>query len=276
MSVHRVAALQMVGGPDLERNLERARGLIERAARAGAGLAVLPEVFACVDLGQSRELGAAERDSNGPIRDFLRAMAREHGIALVGGTVPVAEGGGLPRAACLLVDADGEERARYDKMHLFDVDLPDARREYRESAYFSAGDEVVTVPMAFGLLGLAVCYDLRFPELFRVQFQRGMRVLALPSAFTRLTGEAHWHVLVRARAIENQCFVIAANQGGRHSPLRESYGGSLIVDPWGRVLASAATGEAVLLADIDTAVLEDVRRRLPTAAHQRLRLPDAG
>ncbi|MFM7785548.1 MAG: carbon-nitrogen hydrolase family protein, partial [Gammaproteobacteria bacterium] len=219
-------------------------------------------------------LGSAERGEGGPLRAFLSGLARAHGIWLVGGTIPVLGEGERPRAACILYAPDGSERARYDKIHLFDVDLPDRQGSYRESDRIEPGTRIVTADTPFGVLGLAICYDLRFPEFFRVQFQRGMTLMVLPSAFTRITGEAHWHALLRARAIENQCWVVAPNQGGRQSATRESYGGSVIVDPWGRVLASAGTGEAVLLAPLDPAVHAEARGRLPVDAHQRLRVPD--
>jgi nitrilase len=274
MSGRALAAVQMVSTVDLEANLRAAERLIAEAAGRGAGLVVLPEAFACADPARTLALGAAERGGEGPLRRFLAGLARRHGIWLVGGTIPLSDAGERPRAACLLFDPEGVERARYDKMHLFDVDLPDAQQSYRESARMSPGDRIVTAETPFGVLGLAVCYDLRFPEMFRVQFQRGMSLLVLPSAFTRLTGEAHWHVLLRARAIENQCWVVAPNQGGLQTATRECYGGSVIIDPWGTVLASASTGEAVLVAEPDTAMLEALRRRLPVAAHQRVRVPD--
>ncbi|MBK6584735.1 MAG: carbon-nitrogen hydrolase family protein [Gammaproteobacteria bacterium] len=276
MSSARVAALQMISGGNVAGNLQVAEALIADAAGRGASLLVLPEAFACYDSEQSAALGAAERFADGPLRCFLAAQARRHRVFLVGGTIPITGADALPRAACLLYGPDGAELARYDKLHLFDVDLPDAQRCYRESAFYAPGAEVVSALTPCGLLGLAVCYDLRFPEMFRVLFQRGADVLALPSAFTRMTGEAHWHVLLRARAIENQAFVIAAAQGGRHSAQRETWGGSAIIDPWGRVLASAASGVQVICADLDPGVLEEVRARLPVRSHQRIYVPDPG
>jgi len=273
----RVAAVQMLSTADVEANLDCARRLVGQAAAAGAVLAVLPEAFACADAARARELGAAERTPQGPLRSFLADTARHCGIALVGGTIPIAaDDGRRVRAASLLVDADGRERARYDKMHLFDVDLPDGVGAYRESATVEPGERIVCAELPFARLGLAVCYDLRFPELFRVQARRGMELLVLPSAFTAHTGEAHWHVLLRARAIENQCWVIAPNHGGRASATRLNWGGSAIIDPWGRVLASAATGEAVLVAELDPRVLATARERLPVAAHRRVEVPDPG
>lgn len=274
MTAQALAAVQMVSTVDLDANLRTAERLVSEAAARGAGLVVLPEAFACADPARTLALGAAERTPDGPLRQFLSGLAKRNGIWLVGGTIPLSDAGDRPRAACLLLDPEGVERARYDKMHLFDVDLPDAQRSYRESERMSPGERIVTAETPFGCVGLAVCYDLRFPEMFRVQFQRGMSVLVLPSAFTRVTGEAHWHVLLRARAIENQCWVVAPNQGGRQTPTRECYGGSVIIDPWGAVRASAATGESVLVVLPDPALREDVRQRLPVSAHQRLRVPD--
>jgi len=238
-------------------------------------MAVLPEAFACYDSERARQLGLAERQPDGPIRRFLAEEARRHGIILVGGTVPVAQAddSAPPHAACFVHDEEGREIARYDKMHLFDVDLPDEQRSYRESASYAAGSEAVCVATSIGMLGLGVCYDLRFPELFRLLRQRDMSLLALPSAFTRLTGAAHWHVLLRARAIENQVYVIAPDQGGLHTTTRVTYGGSVIIDPWGRVLGSAAQGEAVVIAEVDASVLADIRTRLPVQAHQRIHVP---
>ncbi|MCG3169101.1 MAG: Deaminated glutathione amidase [Pseudomonadales bacterium] len=267
----RVAALQMVSTDDVAHNLGRARELIAAAAARGARLVVLPEAFAYFGGTANAEVGCAECSADGPLRAFLAASAREHGIVLVGGTVPVADARapGRVRAACFVYDRSGREIARYDKIHLFDVDLPDAQRSYRESDTIEPGEDPVCVPGPCGTLGLGVCYDLRFPALFLALAERGMDVLALPSAFTRVTGEAHWHVLVRARAIENQVHVIAPNQGGRHSPTRETWGGTVIVDPWGRVLASAAGGEAVVVADIDPQERACAAARIPLARQRR-------
>ena len=277
MNPVRVAAIQMLSTADVAANLVAARRLVAQAAAAGAQLTVLPEAFACADASVSHGLGLEERDAGGPLRSFLSGLAREHGIALVGGTIPIGDDDGRRvRAACLLLGPDGSEIARYDKIHLFDVDLPDAVGAYRESATVAPGAEIVTADLPFGRLGLSVCYDLRFPELFRVQSARGMQILALPSAFTAHTGEAHWQVLVRARAIENQCWVIAPNHGGRASERRLNWGGSLIVDPWGRVLASAGTGEAVILADLDPGVLARASEQLPVAMHRRIHVADCG
>lgn len=276
MKALRVAAVQMVSGTAVAENLDNARRLTGEAAAMGARLVVLPEGFASLGSDDAAALGAAERDRGGPLRSFLAATAREYGVMLVGGTVPVGgeSAAARPRAACFVHGDDGRELARYDKIHLFDVDLPDRQRRYRESDSFEAGERLCCVQTACGMLGLAVCYDLRFPELFRGLSDRGMEILALPSAFTQVTGAAHWHVLVRARAIENQVFVIAAAQGGTHSATRHTWGGSAIVDPWGRVLASRAAGEGVVCADLDPGSLEEARARLPVLGHRRFYAPD--
>jgi predicted amidohydrolase len=273
----RVAAVQMISTADVAANLAAAERLIAQAAAGGAALVVLPEAFTCADSSRARELGEAERSSTGPLRSWLATMARSNGITLVGGTIPIGGGAdGRVSAACLLLAPDGTELARYDKIHLFDVELADAQQRYCESATYAPGSHLVTADLPFGRLGLTVCYDVRFPELYRLLAQRGVELLVVPSAFTRVTGEAHWHALMRARAIETQCYLIAPNQGGRQTERRESWGGSVIIDPWGRVLASAATGEDVLFADTDPALQADVRRRIPVGTHGRLRIHDPG
>lgn len=270
MAKHRVAAIQMVSGNDLATNLERAGVLIERAAGAGAELAVLPETFALFSARMQRELGESELDGRQQVRGFLRDQARQHGLWLVGGTLPIADANSQKAfASMLVIDAQGNEAARYDKMHMFDVDVGDAQGSYRESDTFTPGDAVTTVDTPLGKLGLAVCYDIRFPELFRAMVDQGAEIIAVPAAFTLLTGEAHWLPLLKARAIETQCYIIGANQGGQHSRSRSTSGGSVIIDPWGVVLAEAARGEACVVADIDREKLQKIRRNMPVADHRR-------
>ncbi len=275
----KVAAIQMVSVADTDRNLDAARRLVLEAARRGARLAVLPEVFAVLEGGPMRRFGEVEGE--GRIQDFLSGLARDAGLTLVGGTIPLLSrpgrsgpdrliGDGRVRAACLVFDERGRRVARYDKMHLFDVTVDDRQAEYSESRSYEAGEEVATVDTPAGRLGLSVCYDLRFPELYRELFRRGAQIVAVPSAFTRVTGEAHWESLLRARAIENQCYVIAAGQGGRHSDKRETWGRSMVIDPWGEVLAGLETGEGVAVAEADLAFLESVRRRMPVREHRAL------
>jgi len=264
-----IAAIQMVSGPEVDANLAQAAVLLAQAAAAGARLAVLPENFALMGLRETDKLTVAEADGDGPIQAFLGEQARRHGLWLVGGTIPLRGAGERARAACLLYDERGERVARYDKMHMFDVQVGD-QEAYRESATLEPGSEPVLVETPFGRLGLAVCYDLRFPELFRLLAGQGMQILALPSAFTATTGAAHWEVLLRARAVENLCYVVAAAQGGRHANGRETFGDSMIVEPWGRVLARRATGEGVVAAPIDLDHLRELRARFPALDHRRL------
>ena len=267
-----VAAIQMASSPNVGGNLMEAERLLAEAARAGAGLVVLPENFAFMGLEESDKVAIREQDGEGQIQNFLSQQARQLGIWLVGGTVPlVADAPDKVRAACLLYDDQGERVARYDKMHLFDVEVPDGDERYNESETIEPGSEVVVVDTPFGRLGLAVCYDLRFPELFRAMLDEGMEILALPSAFTAITGRAHWETLVRTRAIENLCCVIAANQGGYHVNGRETFGDSMVVDPWGNILARHPRGTGVVSAPLDLEQLRSTRQHFPSIEHRRLK-----
>ncbi len=274
------AAVQMISGADVAANLREAGRLLGRAAAAGAQLLVLPENFALMGLKESAKLAVREPEGDGPIQDFLAGQAARHGCWLVGGTIPlVAAAADKVRAACLLFDPQGRLAARYDKMHLFDVQVPGNQESYRESATIEPGDRPMVADTPFGRLGLAVCYDLRFPELFRALLDRGMELLALPAAFTAVTGRAHWEALLRARAIENLCYVIAAAQGGRHANGRETYGDSMIVDPWGVVLERWPHGPGLALAQLDRQRLDTIRRQFPAIQHRRSgwgHEPDAG
>lgn len=266
----RVAAIQMVSGPVVSENLDEAARLIDAAVADGAKLVVLPENFAIMPRSDVDRLAAVEKDGQGPIQEFLVAQARRHRVWLVGGTIPLAaNSANKVRAACLLFNDRGERVARYDKIHLFDVSL-DNGEQYLESRSFEPGDEVVVADTPCGKLGLAVCYDLRFPELFRRLLDRGAELFVVPAAFTAHTGKAHWEVLVRARAIENLAYVIAAAQGGRHANGRETHGDSMIVNPWGEVLARRARGSGHASADCDRARLQSVRASLPSIQHRRL------
>jgi len=270
--LNRVAAIQMVSGGDLAANLDAARQMTARAAQRGARLVVLPENFAFLGARDTDKLAIAETEGDGPIQQALADMAREHGVWLVGGTAPIrGTDGRRVRAACLVYDDAGVCRARYDKLHLFDVRI-DERETYAESRTLEPGDGgPVVVDTPVGRMGLAVCYDLRFPELFRELVNRGAELVAVPSAFTAVTGAAHWEILVRARAVENLCFIVAPDQGGEHPTGRKTFGESMIVDPWGRILARRGTGPGVVLAAIDLDELSAVRRRFPALDHRRLR-----
>lgn len=264
------AAIQMASGPQVGANLTEARRLIAMAARAGAGLAVLPENFALMPVREEDRILSAEPAGDGPIQTFLSAQAREHGLWLVGGTIPLRTADtARVRAACLAYDPKGNCVGRYDKIHLFDVRLANGEA-YEESRGIEAGTEAVVVQTDFGRLGLAVCYDLRFPELFRKLLDAGAEFVAVPSAFTAHTGRAHWEPLVRARAIENLTYVIAANQGGYHINGRETHGDSMIVSPWGEVLDRLARGSGVVLADYDADYQRRTRASLPSIDHRRL------
>lgn len=266
----KVAAVQMASGPQVAANLNEAARLIGRAAVAGAELVVLPENFALMPMQESDRLAAAEREGSGPIQDFLSTQARSHGLWLVGGTLPIRTADPRRvRAACLLFNDRGERVARYDKIHLFDVRL-DNGEEYNESAVIEPGTAPVMVDTPFGKLGLAVCYDLRFPELFRRLLDLGATIFAVPSAFTVPTGRAHWELLVRARAIENLAWVVAAAQGGYHLNGRETYGDSMIVNPWGEVLDRLSRGSGVVLGDLDKRYFEHTRARFPSIRHRKL------
>jgi nitrilase len=273
---NRVAAIQMVSTHDIAENLREAGRLLEEAAAFGAGIAVLPENFAVLATRQMIGCGRREADPDNLIRHFLAEQSARLGIWIVGGSLPIAsrpDGSTVKdrvRACCLVYDNEGKEVARYDKIHLFDAMVEDAHGQYRESDTFEPGDDVVVIDTPAGRLGLAICYDLRFPELFRKLREQRAEWVSLPSAFTWNTGDAHWHALLRARAIENQVWMVAAGQGGQNSERRHTYGHSMIVDPWGRVLAEIGEGPGVVTADLDRERLGEIRTRMPVWEHRRL------
>lgn len=271
----RAAALQMVSGPDQAANLKQAESLIARAASAGASLVVLPESFALFGDAQALRASAAlEAGDTPPLQGFLAAQARRHGIYLVGGTVAVAAADGRATASVFCYEPDGEQLGRYDKIHLFDAEVGDGSGGYRESRDYCPGDSLCVVETPFGMLGVVVCYDIRFPEMMRLMQRRGLDILVVPAAFTRHTGLAHWLPLLRARAIENQCFVIGANQGGVHSARRQTSGGSVLIDAWGEVLAEAGFGAQCLVADLDLSMLARLRKSMPVAEHRRYQVAE--
>ncbi len=273
----RVAAIQMASGPNVSANLLEAARLVGMAVDGGANLVVLPENFAIMGMSETDKIDIREPDGNGPIQEFLAQQAAKHGVWLVGGTIPlVADQKDKVRAACLLFDEAGNRIARYDKIHLFDVSLDEGEEKYDESQTIEHGKNVVVIDTPFGKLGLAVCYDLRFPEQFRHMLERGMELVVVPSAFTAITGRAHWEVLVRARAIENLCYVIAAAQGGYHVNGRETHGDSMIVDPWGVVLDRLPRGSGIVSAEIDEERLVNTRRNFPAIAHRKLSCGEVG
>ena len=265
------AVVQMTSGPDLHRNLSRAEELVAHAAGRGARLVVLPENFALLAADEDAKLSVAETvPGSGPILTRMAAAARQHGVALILGGMP--ERTTDPRKVrntSVYLDQAGEIVAAYRKIHLFDVSIPDGA-SYRESESVEPGREVVVVETPWAPIGLSVCYDLRFPELYRAQAASGARILTVPAAFTLHTGRDHWHVLLRARAIENLCFVLAAAQYGRHSEKRVTYGHAMIVNPWGHVLAECGDSEGVAVAELDFAYQDQVRREVPCLGHRRL------
>ena len=271
MNAPRIAAIQLNSGADVAVNLTAARRALEQARRQQAVLAVLPENFAFMGAHERDKLAVAEAEGRGPIQEFLAATARALQLWIVAGTLPVkAAEAQRVAAACLVFDAGGARVARYDKIHLFDVEVPDGGT-YRESASIAPGPLApVVVDTPAGRLGLSVCYDLRFPELFRELARQGAEVLAVPSAFTERTGEAHWETLLRARAIENQCYVVAPGQYGEHPGARRTWGHSLVVDPWGRVLAQQPSGDGAIVAPLPREPLLELRRRFPVLNHRRL------
>ena len=266
------AVLQLKPQGSVAENLLHAQSLLHEAAEAGAQLAVLPENFAYYGQADFLAAGRAESDDSGPVRQFLARQAKQHGLWLVGGTLPVAESKPRSFARCYVFSPQAVAVGHYDKIHLFDADVAsqEGKSAYRESDDFSAGELVKTVPTELGVLGLTVCYDLRFAELFRRLANLGAEIITVPSAFTAITGEAHWQVLLRARAIENQLFVLGANMVDRCHETRSLWGGSAIIDPWGNVLASLDDQPGIAVAEIDLDLIGQHRSKMPTAQHRKL------
>lgn len=277
MRIVAISVIQMVSRPEIEPNLAAAGRLLEQAAQAGAQLAVLPENFAALGHPDVAGLARAEADGSGPILPWLKRTARALRLWIVAGTVPLPPDDdplGKPLACSLLIDADGNRVARYDKIHLFDAEVADSRRVYRESDQYAAGHRLVVVDTPVGRLGMSVCYDLRFAGLYSALREGGAELICAPSAFTSVTGQAHWETLIRSRAIETQCYVLAAAQGGEHPGGRTTHGHSSIVEPWGRVLCQQAQGEAVLTIHRDAAEQAAIRQRIPVHAHRRFSVPE--
>jgi predicted amidohydrolase len=275
-----IAGIQITSTEDVDANLQAADQGLQRAAEQGASLAVLPENFAVY--GQDYRSVAEQRGVE--LVAWLRDRARSLGLAIIGGTIPLIDRGPdsdeVPaprvRAASLAVNEQGETVARYDKLHLFDAEVADQQGRYCESDVFEPGDHVQLAELAGVSVGMAVCYDLRFPALSRALADRGARLLVYPSAFTRVTGEAHWEILLRARAVETGCYVLGVGQTGRHSPRRETHGHSMLVDPWGRVEARLEDAPGVVTGVLDLARQDEIRHRLPVHKHQRfgVQFPD--
>jgi nitrilase len=263
----KIAAIQMISGPEVAPNLETAARLIGAAAARGARLVALPEYFPLIGASDAARLAAREQPGVGPLQDFLAGMAQRHGIWLVGGSIPLAgRAPGKLLNSCLVFDDRGQQVARYDKIHLFG--FTKGTEHYDEAATIEPGEKVVAVDTPVGRIGLAICYDLRFPELFRALGP--IDLLVLPAAFTETTGRAHWDMLLRARAVENQCYVLASAQGGLHPTGRMTHGNSMIIDPWGDIVARMDKGEGVVTAELDPSRIAEVRSSLPALAHRKL------
>lgn len=265
----KMAAIQMASGPHVSANLSEAERLIEIAANQGAKLIALPEYFAIMGLKDSDKVLAREEEGKGPIQDFLSKTAKKHKIWLIGGSVPLVSS--VPnkvRNSCLVFDDKGKLVARYDKIHLFGLKL--GNEHYTEEKTIEAGDTVKVIDSPFGKIGLSICYDLRFPELYRAMGE--VNIIVVPSAFTDTTGKAHWESLIRARAIENLSYVIAPAQGGYHISGRETHGNSMIVDPWGVVLDRLPRGSGVVMATMNPKYQESLRKSLPALKHRTIKV----
>ncbi len=265
---YHVAAIQMASGPQVQANLDEATRLVALAASTGARIVVLPEYFAIMGLTDTDKVKAAEGDDAGPIQQWMAETAAKHRLWLIGAGVPiVAAAPGKVRNACLVYDKNGKQVARYDKIHLFSLNL--GQDQFNESRTIEPGDAVKVINSPYGRIGLSICYDLRFPELYRAMGE--VDIIVIPSAFTATTGRAHWEPLVRARAIENMAYVIAAAQGGYHVNGRETHGDTMIVDPWGVVLDRLPRGSGVVIAGINPQYLQAVRKGLPALSHRTLK-----
>ena len=265
----KIAAIQMASGPSVAANLSEAERLIEVAANQGAKLVVLPEYFAIMGMKETDKVAVREQEGKGPIQTFLSKIAKEHGIWLIGGSVPmVSNFPNKVRNSCLVYDDKGKQVARYDKIHLFGLDL--GNEHYHEENTIESGNDIQVVDTPFGKIGLSICYDLRFPELYRAMGD--VNIIVIPAAFTETTGKAHWETLVRARAIENLSYVIAAAQGGYHLSGRETHGNSMIVDPWGVILDRLPRGSGVVIATMNPQYQTSLRKSLPALKHRTIKV----
>ena len=264
----KIAAIQMASGPNVAANLSEAKRLIETAVNQGARLVALPEYFAIMGLNDTDKVAVREQEGSGPIQDFLSSTAKKNKIWIIGGTVPlVSQFPNKVRNSCLVYDDRGKQVARYDKIHLFGLDL--GNEHYHEENTIEAGDAVKVVETPFGSVGLSVCYDLRFPELYRAMGE--VNIIVVPAAFTDTTGKAHWETLIRARAIENLSYVIAPAQGGYHVSGRETHGNTMIVDPWGVILDRLPRGSGVVIATMNPKYQESLRKSLPALKHRTIK-----
>jgi predicted amidohydrolase len=265
----KVAAVQIVSSASIESNLKQVEAFFADAKEEQVDLLVLPENFAFMGMNEGDKLQIAEKYGVGIIQDKVSSLAKQYGLWVIAGTLPLKGLHERVRTSCLVFDDEGRCAARYDKIHLFDVRVSE-QEAHQESATVERGDELVVVDTPVGRVGLTVCYDLRFPELYRQLVLRGAELFTVPSAFTAVTGVAHWEVLLRARAIENLCYVIAADQGGLHENGRQTYGHSMIIEPWGKVVIQQESGAGILTADIDLQRLQQLRRQFPCNSHHVL------
>lgn len=267
----KAALIQMVSSANVKDNLEKVEQLMLQAHYDGAELVVLPENFAFMGRCEADKLQIAEVYDQGAIQEKIKTLAKKLSLWVVAGTMPLKGMGSKVRASCLVYDEKGECAARYDKIHLFDVEVSE-KETYQESATIERGQDLVVVDTPIGKIGLTVCYDLRFPELYQQLAAQGAQLFTVPSAFTAVTGLAHWEILLRARAIENLCYVLAANQGGKHESGRTTFGHSMIIEPWGKILTQAKTGRGVMTAEIDLKALQHLRKTFPCVDHHVLNL----
>ncbi len=268
----KASAVQMVSCDCVDTNLAAAEKLIAKAASQSAQLVVLPEYFAIMPSKSSQRVEAAESELGGKVQEFLSTMAKKYNLWIVGGSHPVKSQNDSKRfwGRCCVYNHLGEEVGFYNKIHLFDVDVSDSHKSYRESDYTLAGNQPMVFDSPWGKIGVAICYDIRFPEMFRQLVDLGANIIVFPAAFTQVTGKAHWHCLIKARAIENLCFMVASAQGGLHSNGRETYGHSLITSPWGDTLAEIEKGEGVITAELNLKQVEKIRSEFPALSHRRL------
>lgn len=268
--MNQIAAIQMTSTASVQDNLAQAQKLIAIAINTGAQLIVLPEMFATMGMDKESACHVYETQGTGPIQEFLAAQAKQSRAWIIGGTIPLkSDDGERARAACLVFNDKGECVARYDKIHLFDVYVADSRENFQESKRIEPGEQIVVIETPVGKVGLAICYDLRFPELFRLLQERGAEIFALPAAFTVPTGQAHWEILMRSRAIENTCYMVGAAQWGNNSPNRKTFGDSIIIDPWGNILTQLTENTGVINAAINLNYLHEIRRNFPLMQHRK-------
>lgn len=266
----RLAAVQITTGPDVEKNLAAIERQIKQATLEGANIVALPEVFACYDSQKYLALGQQEVNALGTLRSRMAGWAKDNQVFLIGGTIPVLE----PKASkvyprCYFYSDQGEELGYYDKIHLFDVDIDDAQGRYRESDMFLSGDDIKVFETPYGNVGLTICYDLRFPYVFERLRKAGADIISVVAAFTETTGKAHWQPLLQARAIEQQCYILASNQWGQHDDKRRTFGHSMVISPWGEILDQLPSGEGIAIAEIELNEVQRIRREMPIANHQR-------